>query len=132
MSKRKKTFTCGHKGYGQQCHRCAQAILTQAKTAQSYLQKQRQKQEWQASFELDPIDLTDLPKHIVLKTRTIIESLQTQNYVQLGGKRLRHNRTIISIPINRDYRLICRDCGSTLIPQEVLSHEEYNVCKPGG
>jgi hypothetical protein len=28
--------------------------------------------------------------------------------------------------------MICRDCGSMLVPEEVLSHEDYNVRKPGG
>jgi hypothetical protein len=44
---------------------------------------------------------------------------------------MRHNRLIISIPLSRDYRMICRDCGTKLVPEEVMSHEEYNVCKPG-
>lgn len=70
---------------------------------------------------------------MVVKARTIIASLMTSsNYREFGGKRLRHNRFIISIPVTRNYRMLCRDCGSFLMPQEVLSHEEYNVCKPGG
>ncbi len=132
MSKRKKTFPCGHKGYGQKCYRCAQAILAREQSVQSQLQRQQQKREWQETFNQDPIDLRSLPKHVVLKARTIITALEQRcNYTQFGGKRLRHDRAIISIPINRDYRMICRDDGEGLVPQRVLSHEDYNVCKPG-
>ena len=119
-------FACGHKGYGQACHRCLQERLVLE-------QRQQQKQQWENSFAQDPIDLTSLPAHVVVKARVIIAGLQSQkNYREFGGKRLRHNRVIVSIPVTRNYRLLCRDCGSFLLPQEVLSHEDYNVCKPGG
>lgn len=133
MPKRKKTFSCGHKGYGQECHRCTSHGGGQMSEVLSYIEKRQEKQAWQASFEDDPIDLTALPKHVVLKARQIIEGLQNRrNYTEFGGKRLRHNRLIISIPITRHYRLLCRDCGNMLLPETVLSHEDYNVCKPGG
>ncbi|MBD1833954.1 hypothetical protein H6F74_01510 [Trichocoleus sp. FACHB-90] len=126
MPTRKKTFPCGHKGYGQICHRCASERAT-------WVQKKQEKQQWEETFADDPIDLRHLPAHLVVKARTIIARLEnTRNYTEFKGKRLRHNRTIISIPLSRDYRMICRDCGSRLVPEEVMSHEEYNVCKPGG
>ena len=125
MSRRRKLFPCGHKGYGQACHRCLQDRL-------GWERKQQQKQQWEKTFADDPIDLTNLPNHVVLKARSIIAALQTQkNYREFGGKRLRHNRFIVSIPVTRNYRMLCRDSGSLLIPEEVLSHEDYNVCKPG-
>ena len=125
MSRRKKKFVCGHKGYGQTCHRCAQ------KKAGIDRQRQR-KLDWEATFAEDPIDLRNLPKNVVLKSRRIIKQLQSQgNYHQFHGKRLRHDRFIISIPVTRSYRLICRDCGTLLIPEAVVSHEDYNVVKPG-
>lgn len=126
MSRRKKMFACGHRGYGQACHRCVEERTLRE-------QKKEQKRAWDATFSQDPIDLRDLPHHVVLKARIIIAALQEQkNYRDFGGKRLRHNRLVISIPLNRDYRMICRDCGNTLLPEAVLSHEEYNVRKPGG
>ncbi|MBD1924174.1 hypothetical protein H6F77_24330 [Microcoleus sp. FACHB-831] len=126
MSRRRKIFQCGHKGYGQKCHRCAEEDAERE-------QKRQQKREWDAKFAYDPIDLRALPPHVVLKARLIISSLEEQrDYRQFGGKRLRHNRFIVSIPITRDYRMICRDCGNILIPEAVLSHEDYNVRKPGG
>lgn len=125
MSRRKKIFACGHKGYGQLCHRCAQAQA-------AWDEKRQLKTSWEAEFSQDPIDLRNLPKNVVLKAREIIHSLQTQtNYRNFHGKRLRHDRFIISIPVTRNYRLICRDYGSFLAPESVVSHEDYNVCKPG-
>ncbi|MBE9226724.1 hypothetical protein IQ264_14950 [Phormidium sp. LEGE 05292] len=125
MARRKKLFPCGHKGYGQICHCCAQirAILEQ---------KRREKQDWESTFNEDPINLRDLPYHVVTKARLVIAALQeNKDYREFGGKRLRYDRFIISIPITRNYRMLCRDCGTMLIPQEVLSHEDYNVKKPG-
>lgn len=126
MAKRKKRFPCGHLGYGQSCHRCKQ------KQAE-YDEKKQQKYAWEASFDYDPIDLRDLPKNVVLKARQIIQGLQNQqDYRVFRGKRLRHDRFIISIPVTRHYRLICRDHGNFVTPEAVISHEDYNVCKPGG
>lgn len=126
MSRRKKKFPCGHRGYGQICHRCAQK-------QSNWEQKRQKKQEWQAKFTYDPIDLRALPKKVILKTRRIMGGLQNhQDYRQFRGKRLRHNRLVISIPVTRDYRLLCRDCDGFLQPEAVVSHEDYNICKPGG
>ena len=125
MPRRRKKFSCGHKGYGQICHKCAQKQA-------NHLQKKQAKQEWEAAFESDPIDLRNLPKNVVVKARRIMARLETQNnYRDFRGKRLRHDRFVISIPVTRNYRLICRDCGSLLVPECVISHEDYNVCKPG-
>ncbi|NJK99804.1 MAG: hypothetical protein HC838_14060 [Spirulinaceae cyanobacterium RM2_2_10] len=126
MARRKKQFPCGHKGYGQQCHRCAQQEAVRA-------QEQAERHDWQASFERDPIDLRALPKHVVRKTRDIIQALaEQQDYRQFGGKRLRHDRTVVSIPVTRSYRLLCRYEGGILVPEAAMSHEDYNVAKPGG
>ncbi len=126
MARRKKLFPCGHKGYGQSCHRCEQkeALLAE---------RQAERHHWRATFDSDPIDLRALPKHVVLKTREIIQALEArQDYRQFGGKRLRHDRTVVSIPVTRSYRLLCRDHGDALVPEAALSHEDYNVAKPGG
>lgn len=135
MSRRKKTFPCNHKGYGQTCHRCASDVIHASVVQQQSAleEKRQQKQEWESTFAQDPINLKNLPTHVVVKARTIIAALQTHNnYREFGGKRLRHNRWIISIPVTRNYRMICHDRGSLLVPHAVLSHEDYNVDKPGG
>lgn len=125
MSRRKKKFSCGHVGYGKECHRCKQKQVL-------WEQKRREKNAWEQTFTKDPIDLSSLPKNVVLKARQIIRNIQNQkSYTNFRGKRLRHDRLIISIPVTRNYRLICRDQGKFLVPEAVVSHEDYNVCKPG-
>ncbi|MBE9168032.1 hypothetical protein IQ238_11050 [Pleurocapsales cyanobacterium LEGE 06147] len=157
MSRRKKKFSCGHKGYGRVCHRCVQKELEASsehklesneaslsvptlhpqltrnnKNNSEWEKKRQHKLEWEAAFARDPIDLRNLPKNVVIKSRRIIERLQIRSdYRQFHGKRLRHDRFVISIPVTRNYRLICRDCGNLLVPEAVVSHEDYNVVKPG-
>ncbi|SKB15787.1 conserved hypothetical protein [Planktothrix sp. PCC 11201] len=132
MPKRKRTFPCGHKGYGKICHRCNQQEVTQDSHSQAMEDKRTKKLEWEASFTQDIIDLRGLPDYVVIKARTILAGLSDQkNYRDFGGKRLRHNRFIVSIPVTRNYRMLCQDSGNLLVPQKVLSHEDYNVCKPG-
>lgn len=75
--------------------------------------KKQEKNAWESTFATDPIDLRALPKNVVLKAREIIQGLQNQkNYREFHGKRLRHDRFIISIPVTRHYRLLCRDYGN--------------------
>ena len=132
MAKRKSLFSCGHKGYGKVCHRCTQEFVANQHCVQLLAEKQTKKQEREASFARDIIDLRGLPDYVVTKARAIIAALgENKNYRDFGGKRLRHNRLIISIPVGRHYRMLCKDYGTFLIPQKVLSHEDYNVCKPG-
>ncbi len=125
MSRRRKVFSCGHRGYGQICHRCAQKET-------EWEHKKQQKSAWEATFTHDYIDLRELPKNVVIKAREIIQGLENQkNYREFHGKRLRHDRFIVSIPVTRHYRLLCRDHGAFLAPEAVISHEDYNICKPG-
>ena len=131
MPKRKRTFPCGHKGYGRKCHRCEQEQMVQQRSDAEIAEKREKKLEWEASFDCDLIDLKGLPDYVVIKARTIISGLNNnQSYREFGGKRLRHNRFIVSIPVTRNYRMICQDYGSFVVPQKVMSHEDYNVCKP--
>jgi hypothetical protein len=89
---------------------------------------QTAKQQWQASFAQDPIDLTHLPKPIVLKTRKILAALeQGMAPSQLQGKRLSFDRTLLRIPVTYRYRLLCRWYSNQVIPLQVLSHEAYNA-----
>ena len=132
MAKRKRIFPCGHKGYGKACHRCTQELAAQQHYVEELPEKQTKKQRREESFARDIIDLRGLPDHVVTKARAIIAALgENKNYRDFGGKRLRHNRLIVSIPVTRNYRMLCEDCGTFLIPQKVLSHEDYNVSKPG-
>lgn len=86
------------------------------------------KRQWQELFADDPIDLTHLPKPIVIKTRQILTALdQGVPPSQLQGKRLSFNRTLLRIPVTYRYRLLCRWYANQIIPLQVLSHEAYNA-----
>ncbi|MGD1943140.1 MAG: hypothetical protein ACFB0G_17735 [Leptolyngbyaceae cyanobacterium] len=133
--KHKKRFACGHRGFGQTCHCCAARQPQLAKQSQrlaenraQQMAKSRQRQQWQATFAADPIDLKKLPRRIVLKARGVMAALETGiNYWELSGKRLESMRSIIRIPVTYRYRLLCRDDGRSLIPLKVISHERYNA-----
>lgn len=143
--KHKKRFICGHRGLGRYCHRCATPAQPQARAAaqpvthpaqpnqieqaaqQARLARQIKRQQWQALFAQDGIDLTHLPPKIVIKVRHLIAQLnQGIAYWQLGGKRLHGERHAIKIPVTYRYRLLCSQQGSQITPTQVLSHEAYN------
>lgn len=142
---RGKTFPCGHKGKGQQCQRCAApsapakspspgvAPESVVKASEGKLDPKLDKAEWEAAFSADPIDLHDLPTpKLVLRAREILEAIgRGAPWHQFNGKRLQHDRTIISVPLGRRYRILFRTDDGSPQPVEVLSHESYNATKPG-
>lgn len=120
----KKRFTCGHRGYGKYCHRCAER---DARKRVQLAQKTRQRDRWKATFAEDDIDLQNLPKQIVLKARRVLAELSVgTDYWEVSGKRLSMVREIVRIPITRRYRLLCHHDGKSVKPLKVMSHEEYN------
>lgn len=143
--KRRKRFSCGHLGFGRFCHRCVQIIHTdetrspaatnptasrkpQSRRAWRTTAKKLAKRQWQASFAHDPINLSHLPKPIVIKTRQILAQLnQGIPPSQLQGKRFNFDRTLLRIPVTYRYRLLCRWYADRVVPLQVLSHEAYNA-----
>ena len=122
----KKTFPCGHKGKGQYCHRCEQVSRRRQ-------QRRAEQQRWAQQFANDPINLRRLPQRsLINKARAIIAAIAAgQSHTAFKGKRLNHDRTVISVPVNRDYRLIYYDTGAGFELKDLMTHEEYNVKKPG-
>ena len=124
---KKRFSSCGHRGFGQYCHYCAdrsmgkQAIVKEAKI---------DREVWLETYQNDSIDLRHLPKSIVLKARAILAKLaEGIEYYKLHGKRLLGiDRNLIRIPVTRRYRLLLKDCGNNSFqPFTVLSHEAYNA-----
>lgn len=129
--KHRKRFSCGHRGFGQFCHCCAdQARISQQLTAlklADQVQRRVERQRWQESFALDRVDLTRLPKRIVLSARDILKQLeQGAGFWTLSGKRLSPDRTLVRIPLREHYRLVGRWIDNRFIPLDVSSHETYN------
>jgi hypothetical protein len=74
--------------------------------------QQQQKQRWRDSFKDDPIDLTGLPKHIVRQARQVLQKLdQGIHYKHLQGIRWHGDRSVVRIPLGRNYRLLCHISG---------------------
>lgn len=48
--KHKKRFNCGHRGYGQYCHCCAERVAHKQKRSS---QRRRQREQWQDLFADD-------------------------------------------------------------------------------
>ncbi|NMF86654.1 hypothetical protein [Nodosilinea sp. P-1105] len=94
---------------------------------QRFRQRRHKREQWQALFAEDAIELSHLPKAIVKKARAVLSALQQgTHYWQLSGKRLEMMRDVIRIPVTRRYRLLCRDDGDQVVPIKVISHEDYN------
>jgi hypothetical protein len=87
---------------------------------------------WQATFDQDTIDLRRLPtRSLVCKARAILAQIAAGiPYTRFRGKRFHYDRTVISVPLGRDYRLLFRDEGGALRPLCCLSHEAYNHWRP--
>ena len=123
----KKHFSrCGHRGFGQYCHRCADIADRKHSIA---MESKILRDQWVETYDHDPIDLHELPKPIVLRARKILEQLaQGVEYYKFKGKRLLGvDRDLIRIPVGRRYRLLIQDIGNnTFQSLKVLSHEAYN------
>ncbi len=130
----RKRFNCGHRGFGRYCHRCLPMTAPVPMPAividrpPQATPKSLAKQQWQLSFAHDPIDLTHLPKPIVIKTRRILAALnQGVAPGTLQGNRFKFDRTLLRLPVSYRYRLLCRWQAGQIIPLQVLSHEAYNA-----
>ena len=78
-------------------------------------------------FERRGIATHCVPDRVLDKARHIIGLLeQGTPYWQMRGKRLHRNRSVISIPVGRRWRLLALDANGSLRPKELLSHESYN------
>jgi len=141
---RKKTFPCGHSGKGRFCHRCAADTAEQPAVngkggsspdpdAEDETDAKADKEAWKETFEDDPIPLKHLPnKGLVRRAREILAEMDAgAPWHQFNGKRLQHDRNVVSIPLGRRYRILFRTDDGGPKPVEVLSHEAYNGTKPG-
>lgn len=67
------------------------------------------------------------PEHVLRKARRLIGSLEDGTpYWKLRGKRMAYDRTVVSIPIGRSWRILARDVAGRIVAEQVLSHEQYN------
>lgn len=122
--KHRKRFACGHRGFGQYCHRCADAdAQRQRKAALRRVRKEQRKRE----RSIEGLDLSRLPRMVIQKARQILARLSEGKHPgALGGKQFGFDRDLLRIPVGYRYRLLCRRGADGFQPLEVLSHEAYN------
>jgi len=68
-----------------------------------------------------------LPKAVRAKAQGICDRLQGGTPVRdLRGQRMRHDRSLISIPVGRRYRLLVVESDEGMDVRDLLTHEAYN------
>lgn len=74
----------------------------------------------------------NIPKNIRERAGEIVARASDGSTVRdLKGQRLQHDRTVVSVPVGRRYRLLFDDTGNGLVAKRLCSHEKYNGTKPG-
>ena len=67
------------------------------------------------------------PSDVLARARRIITRLEAgAPYWKLHGKRLHWNRSVISIPVGRSWRILAEEVGNRVEATQVLSHSSYN------
>lgn len=126
MPSRRRTFTCGHKGRGEYCHRCRSE---EERFAQRLEKKSREKELYHTLQRECEESLEGIPLHIVRKATQIWRSLQQKTpLVEFDAQRMEFDRRCISVRLSEDYRLLLREeKEGALRLVGVVSHEEYNA-----
>jgi hypothetical protein len=126
MARRKKTFDCGHKGFGSYCHACRADQERADRDARHDARRRAERAAWTASFDRDPIDLRGLPRHVVEAAREKIAALEDgAKWQEVGGKKV--GPSTISVPLPSWYRLVCLYDDGSVVPVDAMSHESYNT-----
>ncbi|HUV47469.1 MAG TPA: hypothetical protein VMX11_00710 [Actinomycetes bacterium] len=71
--------------------------------------------------------LTRVPRRVrdkALEVEAMIDSGAAVH--EFGGRRMRHNRTIIGVSLGRRWRMLVREVDGVLQAHSVLSHEDYS------
>lgn len=80
-----------------------------------------------AFFAERNIQAERIPNNILEKMRKIIRKIERGvPYTTFRGKRLTCDRSQISIPVGRKWRMLARDSPEGIHVYAVLSHETYN------
>ena len=117
--KRRKRFDCGHSGKGKYCHRCA--IENEERLEKAKDSDRRGKQLASYGIRLDHVPLSVADRAVLAMARL----KQGDFHSRSRGKRIVSQRDVISIRINRRFRLICKAGPAGAIPVEVLDHKTY-------
>lgn len=127
MGRRKKTFGCGHSGFGSYCHRCASDARAAEQARREDAARRAERRAWKATLEDDAIDLTGLPRHIVERCREKLAEVEAaEHWSHAGGRKLLSDKKAVVFELGRSYRLLGWDEDGCFLAAECLSHEDYN------
>ncbi|MEP7217176.1 MAG: hypothetical protein ABI782_13075 [Anaerolineaceae bacterium] len=136
MAVRTKSFSCGHKGLGRQCHRCLieqrnADRLQAAETAHAVAEAMRVAQ-WDRLFRRQAGDSHRFPRKVGDAALRIAEALAAgMHFKHYEGRRMRHDRTIVRVDLPGFYRLVAEDRSGRVLDFQLMSHETYNRLLPG-
>jgi len=122
MPRRRKTFDCGHTGFGQFCHCCRDKERALEARRQEKLAKT-------AVLDAAPIPLDGLPAAVQAKALEVMEAVAAgRPWQDFRGKKIDSRRGVrVVVPLGWSYRLLFKwSAGGGLVPEEALSHEAYN------
>ena len=71
--------------------------------------------------------LRNKPAKVVERAREFARQIEAGATVaDLGAKRMRHDRDVVSVRIGRSWRVIVDASGDRLVPVALRSHEDYS------
>ncbi len=126
MPRLKKTFPCGHLGFGSLCHAYREKVRAREREESAQRDSRAAKQ---AVLQAAPIPLDGLPFPVAQKALEAIEAVTTgRPWQDFKGKKIESRRGLrVVVPLGWSYRLLFRWNGNEgLVPEVALSHEAYN------
>jgi hypothetical protein len=132
MPRRKKTFPCGHRGFGSLCHACEDEKRARERAESERREaaeaRRAEKAAKAAVLEESPIPLDNLPEAVQRKAlETMAAVAAGRPWQEFKGKKIESRRgSRIVVPLGWSYRLLFRWNGTGLVPEEAMSHETYN------
>lgn len=119
----RQSFPCGHRGYGQYCHRCRQdqgAVQAREATRDGR----------QVLADLLGVAVGQFPERIVRRAAVIVRQVLVGGLPALralGAKKILSADGILSIPIGRRYRLLFAVEQDRARYLALLSHSDYDA-----
>ena len=136
MAIRTKSFSCGHKGLGQQCNRCRSAArsaeLAHAREQARAVAEAMRVARWDQLFRRQAGDLRRFPSVVADRAVEIAAALASGTHFNAyGGRRMHHDCHVVRLDLPRFYRLIAAiDASGRVHDFQVMSHETYNHLLP--
>ncbi|MEO6398579.1 MAG: hypothetical protein ABIP13_08940 [Tepidiformaceae bacterium] len=137
MAIRTKSFSCGHKGLGQQCNRCRAAArgaeLAHAREQARAVAEAMRVARWDQLFRRQAGDLRRFPSVVTDRAVEIAAALASgTHFSSFRPDRMPNDRLMIRFELPLRYRLIGHLTSSGVLKGlTVFSHQDYSKLLPG-